>query len=321
MGSGKKKIIVYGLGKAYESQKNLIENEFDVVGYSDKQKRVLPLYVVPEEICKKNFDYIYVTSKKYFSEIKEELVNIVGRGIRNNIISADDVWGTFRNDETRNAWIRKKLLELQDGITLLDAGAGEMKYARYCKRFRYIAQDFGKYVPDKDNKGLTPDKWDTTKVAITCDIIDMPLENGSIDVVLCTEVLEHLKNPILALKEFSRVMKSGGKLLLTAPFCSLTHMAPYYFSNGFSEYWYSENLKDYGFIMDEIIPYGNYFSWLEQELYRVNEMVKRYCNIELSREEVAGLAESIRLMSKLSELGKGSEDVLCFGYMVSAYKA
>lgn len=317
----RKKIIVYGLGEGYENQKHLIEVEFDIVGYSDKCEYDHPQYIPPKEISKEDFDYIYVTSRKNFDEIKKELKNALGESINNKIISADDVWGRFNNEDKRNSWVREKLAKLQDGLTLLDAGAGEMQYASYCERFKYIAQDFGMYVPDKDNKGLTPDKWDASRVSITCDIIDMPLDDDSIDVVLCTEVLEHLKNPFLALQEFSRVVKQGGKLLLTVPFCSLTHMAPYYFTNGFSEYWYLENLKDYGFTIEEITPYGNYFSWIGQELYRINKMAQTYCGIELRGEEVKILSEFVKLMSKLSLQDQGSEDVLCFGYMISAYKA
>lgn len=317
----RKKVIVYGMGRGYENQKHLIEAEFDIVGYSDKREYDHPRYISPEEIGSIDFDYIYITSTKHYAEIKNGIKNVLGESIGNKIISADDVWGRFSNEEKRNNWIREKLAELQDGVTLLDAGAGEMQYAPYCERFKYIAQDFGMYVPDKDNKGLTPDKWDTSRVSITCDIINMPLEDNSIDVVLCTEVLEHLQNPILALKEFSRIVKPGGKLLLTAPFCSLTHMAPYYFTNGFSEYWYLENLKDCSFKIEEIIPYGNYFSWIGQELYRMNKMVQTYCGIELNGEESRQLSEFIKLMSKLSMQNQGSEDVLCFGYMISAYKA
>ena len=90
----------------------------------------------------------------------------------------------------------------------------------------------------------------------------MPLENESIDVILCTEVFEHLKNPILALKEFSRVMKKDGVLILTALFCCLTHMAPYFYYNGFSEYWYKEHLRDYGFTIVEFVRNGNFFKYL-----------------------------------------------------------
>lgn len=166
----------------------------------------------------------------------------------------------------------------------------------------------------------TPDKWDTSGVNIVCDIINMPLADKSIDAILCSEVFEHLKDPVLAIKEFSRIMRKGGKLILTAPFCSLTHMAPYYYGNGFSEYWYKAHLMEHGFEIEEIIPYGNYFKYLNQELFRVNEMAKRYCEVELKEEEIKNIADSIRILSYLSASDKGSSEILCFGYMIVASK-
>lgn len=47
------------------------------------------------------------------------------------------------------------------------------------------------------------------------DICDMPFEDRSFDLVMCTEVLEHLPNPNMALKELIRV--SNGNLLITVP--------------------------------------------------------------------------------------------------------
>lgn len=70
----------------------------------------------------------------------------------------------------------------------------------------------------------------------------MPFEDESMDIVLYTEVFEHIKNPISALEEFHRVLRPGGKCILTAPFASLGHMASYYYS-GFSRYWYEKNWK------------------------------------------------------------------------------
>jgi 2-polyprenyl-3-methyl-5-hydroxy-6-metoxy-1,4-benzoquinol methylase len=43
---------------------------------------------------------------------------------------------------------------------------------------------------------------------------------------MCVEVFEHLPEPIKAVEEFARLFKPGGYLILTAPFCSLTHFAP-----------------------------------------------------------------------------------------------
>lgn len=38
------------------------------------------------------------------------------------------------------------------------------------------------------------------------------------DIVICTEVLEHTRNPFLAVKEIYRILKKGGILLLSVPF-------------------------------------------------------------------------------------------------------
>ena len=45
----------------------------------------------------------------------------------------------------------------------------------------------------------------------------LPLETHSVDVVYCSEVLEHLYNPDFAVEEFKRVLRSDGKILITTP--------------------------------------------------------------------------------------------------------
>ena len=47
------------------------------------------------------------------------------------------------------------------------------------------------------------------------DINDMPFDDNEFDVVICTEVLEHIPGPEAALKELLRV--SGNKILITVP--------------------------------------------------------------------------------------------------------
>ena len=314
------KIIVYGLGKEFLKQRKYLESYFDIVGYCDKQKKEMGGYLAPNELNNFEYDYIYVTSINYYEDIKNELIKFYN--VKPEKIIGKKEWlGDFENAKEKEKWVVEKLQNIPEGSIILDAGAGELKYAPYCKHLKYISQDFGEYNAEQDPvKITTKNSWDTSKVSIVSDIIDMPLESESIDYILCTEVFEHLKNPVLAVEEFSRLLKRGGKLILTAPFCSLTHMAPYYFSNGFSEFWYKEHLSDYGFQIEEIKRNGNFYKYLCQELLRVNDISMAYCNSEITVEETKNIIETIKILMKLSQKDIGSDDVLCFGYMLVAKK-
>lgn len=62
---------------------------------------------------------------------------------------------------------------------------------------------------------------------VFADASNLPLPNASIDTVLLLEVLEHLRHPAQALSEIARVLRPGGKLLLTMPFLYPVHDAPH----------------------------------------------------------------------------------------------
>jgi SAM-dependent methyltransferase len=53
------------------------------------------------------------------------------------------------------------------------------------------------------------------------------LETGSVDTVLCTDVLEHISSPNHLFSEMTRILKPGGKLILTVPFIYWIHSAPH----------------------------------------------------------------------------------------------
>lgn len=277
-----------------------------------------------------NFEKIIITMTRNIEQIKD-IIKKIKLPIEKCVFLAEeeyyidhsykDVCGNFDEQEIRDEWVKGRLQKIEAGKTLIDAGAGEMRYAQYCKHLNYIAQDFAEYAPNKVSEGLQPEVWDTRDINIKCDIIDMPLSNDSVDVILCTEVFEHLKNPILAVKEFSRILRPDGKLLLTAPFCSITHFAPYYYANGFSKYWYTDILKDYGFEVEAITPYGNYFTWLWQEINRVKYVSQRYCDYKIKEDELFSLFDSMKLLNRLSKIDTGSDELLCAGHMVEARKA
>lgn len=318
----KEKIIVYGLGRMFWRARRYLESKFEIIGYCDRREsRKDGRMILPENIHKYEYDYICVTSTRYFSEIKDTLIDLLGEGAcKDKIISLYDALGDFRNEEIRKEWIVKQLRNIPAGKVLLDAGAGEQQYKPYCTHLKYMAQDFGKYVPNELETGLQSASWDYSGLDITCDIVNMPLENESVDVILCTEVFEHIKDPTLALIEFARILKTGGTLILTAPFCCLTHMAPYFYYSGFSEFWYKDHLINSGFEISEFTRYGNYFQYLTQELFRIEETAKRYCDYQLNEGEMDAVVRCMETMAKLSGEDTGSNELLCFGNLIVAEK-
>jgi len=227
------------------------------------------------------------------------------------------------NESARNEWLAKTLQKIPNDLTILDAGAGECQFKKYCPHLKYIAQDFGKYEGggmDIDT-ALQRGTWDNSKLDIVSDITQMPLPDKSVDAIMCNEVFEHLPNPVLAIKEFSRLVKPGGYLVLTAPFASLVHFAPYHFASGFSRYFYEKYLPEYGFEIRDLQFNGNFFEFLGQETRRIGFCAQKYADKKLTILDKISLKIHLRLLEKFSRLDKNSSELLCFGLHVFARKS
>ena len=184
----------------------------------------------------------------------------------------------------------------------MDAGAGEGRNKSFVHTL-IILLDSGEYDGVGDKHGLHKGSRDYSKIDIIADIEDLTKE-GTYDAVLCEEVLEHVKNPNVALKEIYRVLKKGGTLVLTAPFNSLTHYAPHFYSTGFSSYYYNHHLTELGFEIIELTPNGNFLniwhkSLEELKMYQKNTLQK------LSIIFTASIYIVLRYLSKLSFVDKG----------------
>ena len=220
----------------------------------------------------------------------------------------------------RDAWIIRQLLRIPKGKSILDVGAGEMPYKSYCKDLKYKSQDFGKYTGENVETGIKSGKYDTRSVDIISDITDIPVNEKSFDYVLCTEVFEHIPDPLKALEEISRINKKG--LIITAPFASLTHFYPYFFYTGFSEQFYKTHLPKLGYRIKEIYMYGNYFDLLEMEFMRLPVMVLNYSKILMPLTIMLLLLAfpMLLFLRLLSKLYPQSRDTFCFGICVLARK-
>lgn len=176
------------------------------------------------------------------------------------------------NEENRRAWVCAKLAALPPGLKLLDAGAGQQPYKPYCQHLKYAAQDFGRYTP-QGGEGLQVSGWDYGRMDFTGDVWAIPAPDGSFDVVLCTEVLEHVPYPNETLREFARLLKPGGTLLVTAPYACLPHMRPHFYYSGFSREYFESQLDRLGFAVRECRANGSFFLYLAQETLRGLKLV------------------------------------------------
>ena len=223
------------------------------------------------------------------------------------------------NEQTRVEWIEATLKKIPEGLTILDAGAGECQFKKFCGHLNYIAQDFGQY-DGSGEVGLQTGSWDNSKLDIVSDISSIPLPDKSVDAIMCTEVLEHVPHPVAAVTEFSRLLKPGGYLLITAPFASLTHFAPYHFATGLSRFFYEHHLKNLGFTIDDLQLNGNYFEYLAQENRRIKKIAKDYSNVNIGFFDKIVIHLNLALLQRLAKKDKGSSELLCYGVHVFARK-
>jgi len=86
---------------------------------------------------------------------------------------------------------------------VLDVGA------QYCPYYPLFKQKCDSYT--------SLDVVDTPIVDVVCDASDMPLDDNSFDLALCTEVLEHCNEPQAIIDECHRVLRPGGTLVVTVP--------------------------------------------------------------------------------------------------------
>lgn len=226
------------------------------------------------------------------------------------------------NEIQRQAWLKKTLAALPQGARLLDAGAGGLKNHQHSGHLDYVSQDFcqhlGKGGGEGLDEGLQLESWDTSRIELVCDITAIPATDASFDAILCSEVLEHVPEPTHALDEFTRLLKPGGILILTAPFSSNVHMAPHYYCSGFSKYWYQHHLQNRGFEIQSLVPNGDWCGLLRQEITRLGGLERQRGNWAWP------LAYAYALFGlayfKL-RADKNTSDLACFGWQCVAVKS
>jgi SAM-dependent methyltransferase len=108
------------------------------------------------------------------------------------------------------AFVAEQARALPPGARVLDVGAGDAPYRELFAPRPYVSLDHA-------------DTLHGAAVDIVGRADDIPVAEGSFDAVLCTQVLEHVPDPLATVCELRRVLAARGRLIATVPFAWEEH--------------------------------------------------------------------------------------------------
>ncbi len=134
-----------------------------------------------------------------------------------------------------------------DKIKVLDLGCGY-------KPFKLLLPKFEEYVGiDFSHEDAEPD------IILDLNKDNIPFPDKYFDLVIISEVLEHLYNYENCLKEAVRVLKNGGLMYVSSPFMFPEHGVPYDFHR-YTEFFYKRKLEEMGLKILLLKKSGTFFS-------------------------------------------------------------
>ena len=143
---------------------------------------------------------------------------------------------------------------------VVDVGGGKGVYRRLINCDSYTLTD----IEDRVGDG---------SVVIADANVHLPFDDSSVDLILCTEVLEHLHTPKVAMREMRRILKSDGTLLITVPFVWGEHEVPHDYYR-YTQFGIKHLCEDAGFA-DFIIKNTNgfWYTWIALLVSRMRSPV------------------------------------------------
>lgn len=186
-----------------------------------------------------------------------------------------------------DAYQSREVATWESGIRVLDIGGHKTQ-----KRGRFDLSRFGFRVTCLN---LTPDK----RPDVLGDAALLPFVAGCFDAVVCAELLEHVYDPRRVVGEMARVLRPGGRVVITVPFLVQVHGDPDDYGRYTGSFW-SRALVDQGFDDVQIERHGQFWSvqldamraWLT-EMRRVHPRRRWWFPI-VTRLLVWGRARAIR---------------------------
>lgn len=200
-------------------------------------------------------------------------------------------------------FLNKEYASINKGDRILSVGAGGKINALLLK---YSEENEFEVIIFDIDKNRNPD--------IIGDICTYDTNSMDFDCVVMGEVLEHLHSPHLALENIYRAMKSGGKIIITAPFIFPIHERPCdYFR--FTRYGLQYLLKDFEHV---VIKERNGWAEAINVLLVRHIMEKNNCSRLIAIPFILFAFISAPFIILLCKLIK--TDYITTGYLVSAKK-
>jgi SAM-dependent methyltransferase len=208
-------------------------------------------------------------------------------------------------------YIETNLKNLNKSAFVFDVGAGTQQFAKLFETDNVYKTD---YLPYKS-------------IDITTNLTKpLPIKNNVFDVVVLSNVLEHISEPLLLLKECNRVLKVGtGKLIITVPFLIKLHQEPHDYYR-YTEYILHKLLDQVGFTKVEITKIGNFFDIYSSYTNVFCQILSGYKSDNYKKYKFRILSIMYRIIFKLLvsvsriDLNQVDEIGYPWGYGVIAYK-
>ena len=155
--------------------------------------------------------------------------------------------------------LRKRLLQKLIKVipelsgSLMDFGCGSKPYKPLFNVTEYIGVDFQGQGHSHENE----------LIDVFYDGNTLPFENNRFDAIFSSEVFEHVFNLEHMLKELNRVLKPGGRMLITCPFAICEHETPNDFAR-YTSFGLTDLLKRNGFTVLQFNKVGTAIETISQ---------------------------------------------------------
>lgn len=116
--------------------------------------------------------------------------------------------------------LRRKIVRSKLDPFIASQGTAELVLDLGCANSRYA-----RHFPNRIGIDIIQGRG----VDVVGDAHHIPIKSSSFSVVLTTEMLEHVQNPQAVINEIERILKPGGKVILTTRFLFPIHEAPFDF--------------------------------------------------------------------------------------------